>query len=74
MALHPLKNRKLEVRFAKDTDQPTDTPQEVVIPADYSEVIQDTVRIVSAHVVLGVGTYVILDTFRKVVVKMVPGH
>ena len=76
MALHPLKGRKVEVRFAKDEEQPT-TPeyaQQKIDLVNRAEDIQDLVRIVSAHVVLGVGTYVLLDTFRKAVVKMVPGR
>lgn len=77
MALHPLKGRKVEVRFTKDEEQPAALPEYAQAKVDLvnrAEDIQETVRIISAHVVMGVGTYVLLDTFRKVVVKMVPGR
>lgn len=77
MALHPLKGRKVEVRFTKDEEPTPALPeyaQQKVDLVNRAEDIQDIVRIVSAHAIMGVGTYVLLDTFRKAVVKMVPGR
>lgn len=68
-----LKGRHLKVSVEKDSDQP-EVVQDVIVPAEVAKEVQETVRIISAHVVMGVGTYVLLDTFRKVVVKMVPGR
>lgn len=68
-----LKGKSVQIKMVKDDDQP-EIEREIVVPADVAKEVQETVRIISSHVIIGVGTYVLLDTFRKVVVKMVPGH
>lgn len=78
MPIHPLKGRKVEVRFTKDEEQPApalpEYAQQKIELVNRAEDIQDIIRVVSANVILGVGSYVVLDTLRKAVVKMVPGH
>lgn len=73
--MSPFKNRTIQVSFPKGEKQP---PQEIsqapAEPVNYAADIQETVRIVSAHVIMGVSAYLLLDTFRKSVIKMVPGH
>lgn len=70
-----LKNRKLEIRVKNDKDDViSDAVVEQIDPEQIAKLVQDTSRIIASHAIIGVGTYVLLDTFRKVVVKMVPGH
>lgn len=69
-----LKGKSVQIKMVKDDDTEHVIEKEVLVPADISKEVQETVRIISSHVIIGVGTYVLLDTFRKVVVKMVPGH
>lgn len=69
-----LKGRHVEVKVVKDDGEPPAIEKEIVVPADIAKEVQETVRIISSHVIIGMGVYVLADTFRKVVVKMVPGH
>lgn len=71
--MRPFKNRTIQVSFPKGEEQP-ELAQQKIEAMNYAEDIQEIVRIVSGHVIVGVGTYVLLDTFRKVAIKMVPGH
>lgn len=70
-----LKNRKLEVRLASDKDdKSTEIELPVVDPEQIARLVQETSRVVVSHAIIGVGTYVALDTIRKVLIKVVPGH
>lgn len=68
-----LKNRSLQVKVVKNDGKDTEVVTEVE-PAEIAQLVQDTSRVIVSQVIVGVGAYVLLDTFRKVVVKMVPGH
>lgn len=68
------KNRRIEVRVKNDKDGVDEVAVEAVDPEQIAKLVQDTSRVIVSHAIIGVGTYVILDTFRKVIVKMAPGN
>ena len=73
--MRPFKNRTIQVSFPKgEKEDVPEYAQQKLDAMNRAEDIQETVRIVSAHVIMGVSAYLLLDTFRKSVIKMVPGH
>jgi hypothetical protein len=67
--------RSIEVNVVKTPkNQAVGTTSEEVTAVDYTEAVQETVRIIAANAILGMVAFVALDTARQVIVKLTPGH
>lgn len=66
------KNRSIQVKYVKTPRENSETTSEPTPSVDYVQIARETAESVGKYVVVGVATYVAVDTLRQVLVKLTP--
>lgn len=66
--------RSIELNVVKTPKKAVETTSEEVTAVDYTEAVQETVRIIAVNAIIGMAVFVGLDTVRQVIIKISPGH
>jgi hypothetical protein len=69
-------NRRIEMKLVKPPKKPSDTPEtsEKASVEDYVQLVRESAKGAAKYVAVGVGCYMLLDTFRQCAIKITPEH
>jgi hypothetical protein len=69
------KNKTLQLNLVnKPKSTETDVNSEAAPSVDYAQIVRETTETVAKNLIIGVATYVAVDTLRQVIVKITPAH